>query len=124
MAKIIQVNQDIDVMTDGNQKWNGAIPNLRRIADIRIRFINGIVLDDQWAILVISISLDPNAWAIKYLIDASVSWLVFEFDINGINLNMLISMAIHKNSQLVLDSAMIVLIISEDSVNNINGLLV
>lgn len=84
--------------------------------------MNGIVDEDQWDILVINISLDPNAWAIKYLMVASVSWLVFELDINGINLNILISMDIHKNNQFDLDIAIIVLIISDDIVRVINGL--
>jgi hypothetical protein len=39
VARIIQVIHDIDVITDGNQKWNGAIPSLSMIADSRIIFI-------------------------------------------------------------------------------------
>jgi len=39
VAKIIHAIQDSDVMTDGNQKWNGAIPSLIKIADIKIKFI-------------------------------------------------------------------------------------
>lgn len=39
VARIIQVNQDIDVITEGNQKWNGAIPNFSKIADNNIMFI-------------------------------------------------------------------------------------
>ena len=42
--------------------------------------------------------------------------------IRGINLSILISMDIHKNSQLVLDRAIIVLIISDENVRRINGL--
>jgi len=122
VAKSMQDSQDIDVITGGNQKWNGAIPSLIMIADIRIMFIYGIDLVDQWDILVISIKLEPNAWAIKYLIAASVSWLDLEFVIIGINLSMLISIDIHRNSQFVLDIAIIVLIIKVDVVRIINGL--
>jgi len=47
VASSMQDNQDIDVITGGNQKWNGAIPSLIIIADIRIIFIYGIDLVDQ-----------------------------------------------------------------------------
>lgn len=53
---------------------------------------------------------------------ASVSWFIFEFISNGINLNILISMAIHRNIQLVLDIAMTVLIIRIDKFMSANGL--
>lgn len=122
VVRIIHMNHEIDVITDGNQKWNGAIPSFNIIADIRIKFMNGSEDIDQWLILDISIILEPSAWAIKYLIVASVSWLDFVFDIKGINLNILISIAIHKNIQLVLDRAIIDLIINEDKVRVINGL--
>jgi hypothetical protein len=36
VAKIMQAIHDMEVITDGNQKWNGAIPNLRRIAASKI----------------------------------------------------------------------------------------
>jgi hypothetical protein len=39
VAKIIQDIQEIDVITDGNQKWNGNIPNLIIIADSSMRFM-------------------------------------------------------------------------------------
>jgi len=122
VARIMHINHDKDVITDGNQKWNGAIPSLSKIDAIRIIFINGMDDEDQWDILDISISLEPKAWAMKYLIVASVSWFVFEFDMSGINLNILISIDIHKNIQLVLDIAMIVLMINDDMVSVMNGL--
>lgn len=37
--KIIQENHEIDVITEGNQKWNGAIPSFNMIAVISIMFI-------------------------------------------------------------------------------------
>lgn len=122
VARIIHISHDRDVITDGNQKWNGAIPSLSIIEAIRIIFINGIDDEAQWDILDISINLEPNACAIKYLIVASVSWFVFELDIRGIKLNILISMDIHRNIQLVLDIAIIVLIINDDRARVINGL--
>jgi hypothetical protein len=109
--------QDIDVITDGNQKWNGTIPSFSIIAEVRIRFICGRD-EDHCEILLISITLEPNAWAIKYLIVASVSWLLLDMVIIGINLNMLTSIAIHKNSQLVLDIAIIDLVISVEVTKN------
>lgn len=39
VAKIIQDNQDIDVITDGNQKWSGAIPSFSKMAERRMIFI-------------------------------------------------------------------------------------
>lgn len=80
------------------------------------------MLEDHKLKLVININLDPSAWAIKYLMVASVSWFIFEFISRGINLNMLISMDIHRNSQLVLDIAIIVLIIKIDKLRRANGL--
>lgn len=77
---------------------------------------------DHCTILLISIILDPSACAIKYLIAASVSWFVFEFVIMGINLNMLISIDIHRKIQFLLDRAIIDLIISVDVVIRRNGL--
>jgi hypothetical protein len=73
VAKIIHINHDKDVITDGNQKWNGAIPSFSIIDAIRIIFMNGMDDEDQCDILVISINLEPSACAIKYLMVASVS---------------------------------------------------
>lgn len=39
VARTIHANHDNDVITGGNQKWNGAIPSLIRIADIRNMFM-------------------------------------------------------------------------------------
>lgn len=122
MARIIHASHDIDVITDGNQKCRGAMPSLSKMAEINIIFIKFIDLEDQWAILLISISLDPSAWAMKYLIAASVSWLVLELVINGMNLSILISIDIHRKSQLVLDIAIIVLISKDKIIRSWNGL--
>jgi len=124
VARIIHVVQDSDVITDGNQKWNGAIPSLIKIADIRIKFMNIIELGDQCASLDISIRLEPNACAMKYLIDASVSWFSLVFVMSGMNLSILISIDIHKKSQLVLERAIIDLIIKDDSTRRLNGLFI
>ena len=43
------------------------------MADISIKFNSRVDDEVHCAILVISITLDPRACAIKYLIDASVS---------------------------------------------------
>lgn len=111
-ARIIHANQERDVITGGNQKWNGAIPSFSIIAEMRRRFINLVENEDHWDRLVINIMLDPSAWAMKYLMAASVSWLILESVIIGINLSMLISIAIHRNTQFVLDRAIKDLIIS------------
>jgi len=123
-ARIKHDIHEILVITDGNQKWNGAIPSFSIKAEIsniiiKVEFINENHID----ILLISIILEPNAWAIKYLIAASVSWFCFELMIIGINLNILISIAIHRNNQFVLEITIIDLIIIKVIVKNINGLL-
>jgi len=53
--------------------------------------------------------LEPNAWAKKYLIDASVSWLEFDLIIIGINDRRFSSIPAQRNIQLDLDMAMTVL---------------
>lgn len=58
----------------------------------------------------------------KYLIAASVSWFIFVLIIKGINLNILISMAIHRNIQFVLDKAIIDLRNNIEIINIMNGL--
>jgi len=60
----------------------------------------------------------------KYLIAASVSWLDFELVIIGINLNILISIAIHRKIQFVLDRAIMDLNTSVEEVNIRNGLFI
>jgi len=121
VAKIVHDTHDRDVITEGNQKWNGTIPSLSMIAAISRKFRLNIEVD-HCVILDINIILDPSAWAIKYLIEASVSWFVFDWIIIGINLNMLISMAIHRKIQFVLDIAIIDLVSRVVVVININGL--
>jgi hypothetical protein len=39
VARIIHAVQDIDVITEGNQKWNGAIPSFSRIAAVSNKFM-------------------------------------------------------------------------------------
>ena len=38
VARIMQDIQDSDVITEGNQKWNGAIPSFSRMAAISSKF--------------------------------------------------------------------------------------
>lgn len=52
---------------------------------------------------------DPIACARKYFTAPSVSWFVLVAHIRGMNLNRLISIAIHAMIQLVLDTAISVL---------------
>lgn len=74
VVRIRALIHEIDVITDGNQKWQGAAPSLR----IRAIISSGshqddIVLMDHIDILARSIMADPRACAKKYLIHASVS---------------------------------------------------
>jgi hypothetical protein len=92
--------------------WNGAAPILINSADISIGIIRwvGVVESVHSDSDLISNILDPNAWARKYLIAASVSWNVWEYNISGINLNKFNSRAAHINIQFEDDRAMIDLI--------------
>jgi hypothetical protein len=75
-----------------------------------------------YSILIPSnISIDPNAWDKKYLIDASVSWFDFVDNINGINLSILISSIIHAINQFGLIIVINVLIISSEYIAHKNG---
>jgi len=56
-------------------------------------------------ILDINNSLDPRAWFRKYFTDASVSWKLLDEDIIGMKHNKFSSIAIHINSQFVLEIA-------------------
>jgi len=119
--KIKQFIQDKDAITDGYQKWHGAIPSLINIAiiiiDVEVICING------WYIVLIpnSIIIDPRACDKKYLIDASVSWFFLALIISGINLNILISSIIHAINQLGLIIVNTVLIINNRYIAHING---
>lgn len=123
VVNMVQENHERDVMTGGNQKWNGTIPSFNKIADVRIIVKYIELLIDQEVKLVISIRLEPSACAIKYLTAASVSWLFLVCIISGINLSILTSIEIQRNSQLVLDIAIMVLMIKIDIFNTKNGLL-
>jgi hypothetical protein len=39
VAKIIHEAHGMDVITDGNQKWNGTMPSFNIIAEIKRKFI-------------------------------------------------------------------------------------
>lgn len=97
--RIMQFVQDSDAITDGYQKWQGAIPSLINIATVITHI--GIICDIGWYSILIpsSISIEPNACDKKYLIDASVSWFDFVAIIIGINLSILISNIIQALNQ-------------------------
>lgn len=108
VASSKQLNQEIEVITCGNQKWSGAAPNLRIILIIRI-----VLTRDIWGIheeiLARSIRADPRACARKYLIAPSDSWFEYLRIIIGINDNIFNSIEAHTISQLLLDIAIKVL---------------
>lgn len=119
--KIIQFIHDNDAITEGYQKWHGAIPNLISIATVIVHI--GIICDIGWYSILIpnSISIDPKACDKKYLIDASVSWFDLVAIIIGINLSILISSIIHALNQFGLMTVMIVLINNNEYIAHING---
>lgn len=120
--KIKAFIHEIADITDGNQKWQGTTPSLRKRADNRINidmFESIEIL--HWLKLPISIKAEPKAWARKYLIEASVSWLIFMLRISGINLIKFNSIAVQARNQLGLDNAIIVLVISVDEKIKVEG---
>jgi len=84
----------------------------------------GLDLLNHRAILVINITLDPIAWAKKYLIEASVSWFIFVDIINGINDRRFSSIPSHKKIQFVLEIAINDLIIMVNVAIMENGLII
>lgn len=115
--------QEIDVITDGYHRWQGAIPilSVRAIRRISVIKLLGVLSLNHNDILLIKSMLDPRAWVRKYFTDASVSWYLFEDKIRGINLNRFNSKDIHKKSQFVLERAINLLNIRDDRVRKMNG---
>jgi len=77
--KIRHEIHEIEDMTAGYQVWHGAAPSFN-IKDIKSTVGNvndGSLIVSHRDILLINISLEPNACARKYLIAASVSLLEF-----------------------------------------------
>lgn len=117
----------MDVITEGYQKWHGAIPILISNENNKITAIFGIIwlynhIDDLLRIN----RLDPRAWVNKYFTDASVSWKFVELLIIGINEIKLSSIASQIINQFVLVIAIIVLIISVvvDMIKNGEGFVI
>jgi hypothetical protein len=104
VTRIRQFSHDNEVITEGNQKWQGAVPNLKSKAIIRV------VQAIKWGKegyhkenLNINISAEPRACARKYFTAASVSWFICEETIKGINLIRFSSILTQINSQLDLE---------------------
>jgi len=115
---------EIEVITEGYQKWRGAAPSFSRI-DARSRVIIRFIFAEYHIdILDINRILEPRLCARKYFTVASVSWEVLLLFIMGINLNRLISIAIHRNNQLVLDRAITALKKRVDIDKMIKGFLI
>lgn len=117
VQRIRQFIQFIDVMVDGNQKWHGAAPSLSSRPTTNIDWISGWLAGLYINILEYNIIAEPRAWARKYLMALSVSWLQCDCNISGTNDSRLISMEIQATNQLVLDRAMVVL----SRRNNVNS---
>jgi len=121
--KIKHEIHEIEAMTEGYQKWQGALPSFKStdvVSKIGIKF--GI--KEEYIhidILDINSNADPNACARKYFTDPSVSWLFLVCSMMGINLSKLSSIAPHRRIQFVLDKAMRVLINSDNDVSIIIG---
>lgn len=121
--KMVQEIQEMEDITEGYQKWQGALPNFNRIAIIRmVGIVDGrieygvhIIIDE------VNKRADPKAWARKYLIDPSVSWCDLDDIRMGMNLRRFNSIEAHKNIQFVLDNAIMALIIKVDRVNAVAG---
>lgn len=109
VQRINEFIQVIDTITDGNQKWQGAAPNLRinlRVRRAQARLDVPVVNID---ILEYNISADPSACAKKYFTAASVSWFAPLYKIIGINDRRFTSIDSHAINQFELDKAINVL---------------
>lgn len=119
--------QLMDVITEGYQKWHGAIPILISSENSKITVMLGIIWLCSHIVILLKInSLDPNAWVSKYFTDASVSWKIVELLIMGINEIKLSSIASQIINQFVLVIAIIVLITSVvvDIIKNGEGFVI
>jgi hypothetical protein len=102
ISALFQLNPSI---TSGNQKWNGAAPNLIISAEfnisINVEFIRGLMNSfvNNNIITDISRIRDAIACVIKYFIDASVEKTFFFSEKIGITDNRLISNPIHILNQ-------------------------
>lgn len=119
--KIIQLIHDSDIITDGYQKWHGTLPILSKILAKRRLFIKYICDGSHSEILLNNIVAEPIAWARKYLIAASTSWLLLEYRIIGKKLNIFSSIDIHTNNQFVLVRAISVLITNVKEIIKVYG---
>jgi len=121
VLKIRQLIHEIEDITEGNQKWHGAIPIFKIMA---LMIMYDGTIEFVWnhrEVEAIRIRLDPKAWIKKYLVAASVSWNLFEEHKIGINLRRLISSPHHRRSQFDLDTIIIVLVIREKEVRISKG---
>jgi len=111
---VIQFIHEIEAITDGYHKWNGAAPNFN--IKLMVKIVCEIYEKGKLKvniILDINNILEPNAWFRKYFTPASVSWYCDDINIIGIKHNMLISIASHINIQFVLEIADKVLVTSK-----------
>lgn len=98
MRELFQFNPEI---TSGNQKWNGAIPNLiksEEFNNINILILNSWLIWVKNCIKIIIENkkiLEAKVWVIKYFSAASEGYIFLELVINGIKDNRLISNPIH-----------------------------
>jgi len=106
VLRIIHEIHDMDVITDGNHIWQGAIPSLinsEKINKIMIRFLFIELSNHHRAEDIMRNILDPIACIKKYFSIASDSWNLFDDIIVGINEIILISRAVQANKRLFLD---------------------
>lgn len=114
----MQFIHEIEDITEGYHKWNGAAPSFS--IKLMIKIVDEIYENGKLKvniILDISNMLDPNAWFKKYFTLASVSWYCDDANIIGIKHSILISIANHINIQFVLEIADSVLIVNKIYIN-------
>jgi len=122
VVKIIQFLQDIDDITEGNQKWQGAAPNLISKDIISTIIIILLIISLHIIILNVIIIAEPSACDKKYFVLASTSWFNLEDIIIGINDRRFSSSAAHIINQFLEEIAMIVLISRVDNINIFLGI--
>lgn len=73
VLRIRQLIHEIDDITEGNQKWHGAIPIFKMMALIIIYDGTMEFVLNHSEVEAIRMRLEPRAWIKKYLVAASVS---------------------------------------------------
>lgn len=122
----MQIGQLESLITEGNQKWVGAAPNfVENPRVINIKDMGWLIKNSLLCMMgvdEIKIKEEPRAWAKKYFVALSVSWLVLDEVIRGIKDIIFSSRAAQRIIMFLEEHAMSVLITILDLNRKMNGM--